>query len=62
MVTSDWRNLNCTTSLQYYRDVNEIPESILQIESLKEFKGELFKLLVRRAYYSIKDYLNDKFD
>jgi hypothetical protein len=40
---------------------NKLPNNIKQIENNNQFARELKKLLIKGCYYSIQDYLNEKF-
>jgi hypothetical protein len=40
---------------------NKLPNNIKQIENKNWFKRELKKLLIKGCYYSIEDYMNEKF-
>lgn len=44
------------------RPYNKMPKTLLEIELLKTFKSKIKEFLIHRSYYTIKEYLDDKFD
>jgi hypothetical protein len=39
---------------------NKLPRSVCQLEELVEFKKTLFTLLVKKAYYSLREFITDE--
>jgi hypothetical protein len=40
---------------------NKLPNKVKQIENKNQFTRELKKLLIKGCYYSVEDFLNEKF-
>lgn len=45
----------------YQQNCNKLPQSIIQNVECKKFKVELKALINEKAYYSVNEYLDDKF-
>jgi hypothetical protein len=38
---------------------NKVPKDIIDIDNIADFKNKLFKILVKKAYYTVKEFLTD---